>query len=460
MESLSKDLGFDAKVRRLRCAGHIINLIAKQLLCGTDTDVGNDADGELGAFRGKGPIHKIHNLAIWIYRSSQRKARFQKAKEEAQLSTKLELRRDVKTRWNSTYTMITRACQLKVAINNFFDDEIIANRRHMDTLDHTSRAIISNGLSNDDWNMLGEYAELLEPLAEATIILQGNPGQDESALEKKSLAAYVLLAFEFLLNHLKTKKEELSRRPGRRRPGHLIKNVELAWRKCNEYYQKLDDTPVYLAGLVLHPSHKWHMIDQLWGENSVTKSLITPAKAKVKNFWEEQYKNQPGPSRAVLGKKGKTKFDAFIQSRAGKSSASTVAPSPDSGDEYEEWLQMPTIEVSSALQYWIDNRKTWPRLARMGIDLFTIPAMSAEPERVFSMAGSMVTTQRNSLNPDSIQACQCLRSWDSAKILPGQNLFEPGTVETDDLLAGMMGSLGLGDGNLDRDDTLEEDVSL
>ena len=53
----------------------------------------------------------------------------------------------------------------------------------------------------------------------------------------------------------------------------------------------------------------------------------------------------------------------------------------------------------------------------MAFDIFSIPAMSAEPERVFSLAGAMCSPRRNRLNAESIQACQCLRSWDNVGIV-------------------------------------------
>jgi hAT family C-terminal dimerisation region len=43
--------------------------------------------------------------------------------------------------------------------------------------------------------------------------------------------------------------------------------------------------------------------------------------------------------------------------------------------------------------------------------------MSAEPERVFSLTGAMCSPQRNKLNAESIQVCQCLRSWHSAGVI-------------------------------------------
>jgi hypothetical protein len=41
----------------------------------------------------------------------------------------------------------------------------------------------------------------------------------------------------------------------------------------------------------------------------------------------------------------------------------------------------------------------------------TIPAMSAECERVFSSEKNMITQERNSLAEDIIQACECLKWW-------------------------------------------------
>jgi len=60
---------------------------------------------------------------------------------------------------------------------------------------------------------------------------------------------------------------------------------------------------------------------------------------------------------------------------------------------------------------WKARRQAYPRLSRMAMDIFTIPAMSSEPERVFSIAGVMVTDRRNRLKATTLQAAQCLRWW-------------------------------------------------
>ena len=47
----------------------------------------------------------------------------------------------------------------------------------------------------------------------------------------------------------------------------------------------------------------------------------------------------------------------------------------------------------------------------MALDMLSIPAMSASPERLFSAAGLTVTDRRNRLNSEAIEALGCLRSW-------------------------------------------------
>jgi hypothetical protein len=42
----------------------------------------------------------------------------------------------------------------------------------------------------------------------------------------------------------------------------------------------------------------------------------------------------------------------------------------------------------------------------MALDILSIPGMSAEVERVFSQAGRLITTSRNGLSDEAIEACQ------------------------------------------------------
>ena len=38
---------------------------------------------------------------------------------------------------------------------------------------------------------------------------------------------------------------------------HFSINIKLAWQKLDNYYTRLDNTPVYIAAVVLHPRMRW-----------------------------------------------------------------------------------------------------------------------------------------------------------------------------------------------------------
>ena len=47
----------------------------------------------------------------------------------------------------------------------------------------------------------------------------------------------------------------------------------------------------------------------------------------------------------------------------------------------------------------------------MALDILSVPAMSAEPERVFSSARITITDRRASLGIETVEAIECLKSW-------------------------------------------------
>ena len=64
----------------------------------------------------------------------------------------------------------------------------------------------------------------------------------------------------------------------------------------------------------------------------------------------------------------------------------------------------------------------------MARDIFSIPAMSAEVERVLSSAKLMIPPSRNLLQADGIKAGECIRSWTLEGLILG-NCFEYLAVE-------------------------------
>jgi hypothetical protein len=85
IEALAEEFEFDVKERRLRCAGHIINLMARQILFGEDLDafeleinVAKDELEDLQLWRKKGPIGKLYNIVKYIKDLDQQRKRFER----------------------------------------------------------------------------------------------------------------------------------------------------------------------------------------------------------------------------------------------------------------------------------------------------------------------------------------------------------------------------------------------
>jgi len=79
MQALADTFGFNWKERRIRCAGHVINLVAREILFGKNPDALQAAKEELKElelWRKKGPIGKLHNIVTFIRHSDQRNQLF------------------------------------------------------------------------------------------------------------------------------------------------------------------------------------------------------------------------------------------------------------------------------------------------------------------------------------------------------------------------------------------------
>lgn len=68
----------------------------------------------------------------------------------------------------------------------------------------------------------------------------------------------VLLAMDFVLAQFEAGKETFANDPV------MAPMYNSGWAKLDKYYRLTDESPAYVAAVVLHPSHKWHYIHENW----------------------------------------------------------------------------------------------------------------------------------------------------------------------------------------------------
>ena len=417
MQSICAAFDIDPVHHRVRCMGHVLNLVVKAILYGHsgdafDVDVDEESQAAHDMWMKTGALGKAHNLVVWIHRSDQ----LTKIIHDLQVdyiasSADPEIRKQVPvtvvldnaTRWLSQYYMIERLLKLRPIYAEFL---IKANRVNHKTpprcLEQASQ------LTDKDWATLEAFYELLYDFHTIVLHLQGD-GQTRSRRDNisKSYGSVfaVLPAYECLLSKLEDAENNCDQYPD---PEQFRINVNLGWQKLTKYYRQLADTPVYYAAIALHPKFRWEYFDRIWEE--LHPDWIVDAKEKVRQLWDTSYRNLPIPDEEA--------YEEYLEKHCINPRRGPAA------DEYTYWLNdvhLSDATVADPIRYWASKRHEYPRLSLMALDVLTVPAMSAECERLFSAVGLMVTSRRHRLDAGTIGLVQTLRSWQRAGII-GQSV--------------------------------------
>lgn len=186
----------------------------------------------------------------------------------------------------------------------------------------------------------------------------------------------------------------------------IQKGIKSALTKLQEYIDLLDDSPAYWIAMILHPGYQTR-----WMEKYLPGYRVDYHIATFKQCFQEQYavEEVPADPGTIMG---------GMESQEGQGSNSFLSGfhSHDEDvnyheDEVTEYLSSRSKKVVKPLEWWKAHAQQYPRLSRMAFDYLSIPAMSAECERLFSRAKHCVGYQRHSLHADSINMLQCVKNW-------------------------------------------------
>jgi len=97
--------------------------------------------------------------------------------------------------------------------------------------------------------------------------------------------------------------------------------------------------------------------------------------------------------------------------------------------------EFPLHEVKDVIGFWAARRlePRWRDLAQMSLEYLSIPAISAEPERVFSGAKITISDQRCTLSDEAINASECLKSWERDGLISSHHEIQQLENTLDDL---------------------------
>ncbi|KAM0707974.1 hypothetical protein Q7P35_004623 [Cladosporium inversicolor] len=352
---------------RLRCLGHIINLVVKAILFGTTSNTfQKDLQGE----------SDDDTFALW--RNDRRLREFEASQkvEIGDLKRTLHLKRDTGIRWNSTYTMIKRALQLQKPLQRYYRDWRPMPNEVYD--------LKKDFLDPQDWEELCHFEELLQYFEKAT--------QRE-----------VIPTMDYLFAKLKKHTKEVEETPEIFTDYYII-CLNYGFAKLSEYYTKIDESPFYATAVALHPCKRFTYFDEIWRAIAERESSPEQDTLFVQDEDDEddedwthafgEHVTDTERRTSTLQRRQESELNRFMD------------------DELD--IYYTKRERGESL---------YPTLATMAYDLFVMPGMSSECERAFSAAKRLITDDRYCLKSDIIEADQCLKSWLKNGIVDGHTAF-------------------------------------
>jgi hypothetical protein len=328
------------------------------------------ADDSHAGWQGIQPLQKLHSLAVWLRSSAIHSDTWRR-------DVGLSLGIDNATRWSSWYHVLSNALKKRTQINEFL-------------LNH-DQELADVTFSSSDWNLLEKTHLFLQPFASATLYGQGDC----------SSVASTLYLMDALLLHYEAAREQHSDDP------RMLKAIEMGWFVLNKYYTKTEDTPVYAASLLLDPTKRMAYLEKNWN-----KEWHDTAISGATELWATEYQflevaSQPEPSIPTPRKDNE--LERLFQRAEVKKK--TVQASQD---DLKTFMDGDPIQIEGTPLQWrgrFEQRAQYPRLSQMAIDIFSIPAESAEPERAFSGARRTASWDRLSLTCQNLEKLECIGSW-------------------------------------------------
>ena len=433
--------------RRCRCAPHIINLVAQTMMFGIDKDAfENDTDKIvdetkfLKDWRQTGPLGTLCDIINYI-KTPQLYEKLDEFQRQSHQPPDPDFRpkaliKPVKTRWNSYVKAFRRAIEIKDALDAFIQYYIEQHRMEFARMKskrrnarepEAPRWVKTGGLSSDDWQVIAQYIDFLKPLVDATSRVQGR-GQSGSF----GAAWEVIPTFESILALFEQQKvrvagvnynaaapepitiadDESTLPVFQALPleDHYNININAAWAKLRKYWLKLDDCPAYFAATRLHPRFKQYCMN-VWEDRQDWIAIMEGRMRKLWATYRDSGDSTSSPPRKKI--KPMNDIDEIIDSHIGVDHTGAITTGDD---EYERWIAIRPLPkghkfAEDPFLYWRTHTHEFPRLSQLAFDVLSIPASSADCERMFSELGDLLEPRRLRMNPQLIAALQCTKSW-------------------------------------------------
>jgi len=287
---------------------------------------------------------------------------------------------DMPIRWNSTYNMIKKVCDLRVPIQ-----AVCAVQDY----DISVKAL---ELTLGDWVILNDILKLFAIFVRPSKKLQG---------EKYPTMNYAIPQYLQLLHKLELLRTHFG-------PNTILgKACTSAYDKTEKYYNMIKTQNFAIVATICDPRFNFNVFQNLYQEANGNAH-----KTRIRKQFQDvfvQYEQRELGLQAAVAEAG-IPLIANDSDHDSESDLFKPRGTTDVETEYAKWMrQQPMKRDTDILRYWASKEYEFPIIARIARDHLAIPATSAASECVFSVGGDIITKKRNRLGASNTRRLLCLQ---------------------------------------------------
>ncbi|RVW49143.1 putative AC transposase [Vitis vinifera] len=367
---LSDSLLLNGKFFHMRCAAHVLNLIVKEGLDVIEVE-----------------IEKIRESVAYWSATPSRMEKFEDAARQLRIPCNKKLSLDCKTRWNSTYLMLSIAITYKDVFPRLKQRE----KYYM---------VVP---TEEEWNMAKEICGRLKLFYNITELFSGRNYPTANTFFIKVCEIKEAL-YDWLICSNDVVKTMAS---------SMLQKFDKYWSGCHI---------VMAIAAIFDPRYKIKILEfyfpLMYGfeaSNEIEKirgmcyELLSEYQSKS-NLGQKtsSYGTSSGSTLLELNYDEQdplSKFDLFVHSTIGESHTKSEL------DYYLEESILPRNSNFDVLSWWKTNGIKYPTLQMIVRDIYAIPVSKVASESAFGMGGRVVSKHRSRLHPDTLEALMCAQSW-------------------------------------------------
>ncbi|XP_047063406.1 uncharacterized protein LOC124670999 [Lolium rigidum] len=365
------------KLLHMRCCAHILNLIVRDGL----------------AVLGDG-IERVRDSVGFWSATPKRHEKFEKTCRLMNIEYSKRLSLDCKTRWNSTYIMLSIA----VMYRDVFD-RLSLRENQFNCCPSTA-----------DWDFAIEMIDRLKLFYDITTLWSGKHYVTANLFFPKVCG--INLAIRKWTTPTYMQLDEM--------PEQIRQQYQIMQQMSEEMKKKFDKYWSDVHGLmaiatVLDPRYKLHMLQALYGSLYGPEAACTEV-ARVKLLLREllvEYQDD---------------------SSAGTTHGATAEPvATFVHTELDLYLEEPTLPRTKdfdIINWWKFGGIKFPTLQLIAHDILPIPVTTVASESAFSTSGRILSPHRSRLAPKCVEAIMCMQAWCNADMLGDNNSSLSTTFQT------------------------------